>query len=179
MSIVSKMLWCAVCYRWMAHLALIVVYLEFAWNYVHFNSNDYYFMRFTHLRKSPNYANKSLNYFAVGDTWITVWTYFRYSTFWDSFGIFLVNLMELSLLKIGYPSGIFVPGTELLQSPFRTEFRMGSRSRWYRRSLRRHRWFLRSYRRSLRHCRDPWGYRRPPMRRRRSLCDSLNIIKYC
>ena len=73
MSIVSKMLWCAVCYAWMAHLALIVVYIEFAWNYVRFNSNDYYFMRFTHLRKSPNYANKSLNYFAVGDSWILVW----------------------------------------------------------------------------------------------------------
>ena len=72
MSIVSKMLWCAVCYRWMAHLVLIV-YIEFAWNYVHFNSNDYYFMRFTHLQKSPNYAN-SLNYLAVSDSWIPVWT---------------------------------------------------------------------------------------------------------
>ena len=27
------------------------------------------------------------------------------------------------------PSGIFLPGTELLQSPFRTEFSKGSRSR--------------------------------------------------
>ena len=58
------------------------------------------------------------------------------------------------------PSGIFLPGTELLQSPFRMEFSMGSRSRPYRRSLRRHRRFLRSYRRSLRRCRDPWGDRR-------------------
>ena len=57
----------------LAHLALIVVYIEFAWNYVRFNSNDYYFMRFTHLWKSPNYANKSVNYFAVGDSWIPVW----------------------------------------------------------------------------------------------------------
>ena len=46
----------------------------------------------------------------------------------------------------GGPSGIFLPGTELLQSPFRTEFSMGSRSRRYRRSLRHHRRFLRSYR---------------------------------
>ena len=61
------MLRCAVCYRWIAHLALIVVYIEFALNYVRFNSNDY-FRRFTHLRKSPNYANTSLNYFAVGDS---------------------------------------------------------------------------------------------------------------
>ena len=49
-----------------------------------------------------------------------------------------------------HPSGIFLPGTELLQSPFRMEFTMGSRLRRYRRSLRRHRWFQRSYRRSLR-----------------------------
>ena len=62
------------------------------------------------------------------------------------------------------PSGIFLPGTELLQSPFRTEFSMGSRSQRYRRSLQCHRWFLRSYRlflrsyrRSLWRCRDPWG----------------------
>ena len=80
MSIVSKMLRCTVCYRWMAHLALTVVYIEFTWNYVRFNSNDYYFMRFTHLQKSPNYANKSLNYFAVGDSWIPVWALNR-STF--------------------------------------------------------------------------------------------------
>ena len=67
------------------------------------------------------------------------------------FKIFIVN-----------PSGISLPGTELLQSPFRTEFSMGSRSRQYWRSLRRHRRFLssycqfmRSYRRSLLRCRDP------------------------
>ena len=55
------------------------------------------------------------------------------------------------------PSGICLPRTELLQSPFRTQFSKGSRSRQYRRSLRRHRqflrsycWILRSYRRSLR-----------------------------
>ena len=50
-------------------------------------------------------------------------------------------------------SGIFLPGTELLQSLFRTEFSMGSRSRRYRRSLRRHRRFLLSYCRFLRSCR--------------------------
>ena len=47
-------------------------------------------------------------------------------------------------------SGISLPGTELLQSSFRTEFSMWSLSRRYRRSLRRHRRFLRSYRRFLR-----------------------------
>ena len=36
-----------------------------------------------------------------------------------------------------------LPGTELLQPPFRTEFSIGSLSRWYRR-------FMRSYCRSLR-----------------------------
>ena len=76
-------------------------------------------------------------------------------------------------------SGIFLPGTELLQSPFRTKFSMGSRSRRYRRSLRLNRWFLRSYHhRSLRRCRDPWGDRRSPIRRRRSLRNSVNIIKH-
>ena len=30
MSIVSKMLHCAVCYCWMAHVALIAIYIEFA-----------------------------------------------------------------------------------------------------------------------------------------------------
>ena len=57
---------------------------------------------------------------------------------------------------------------------------MGSRSRRYRRSLRCHRRFLQSYRRFLlsyhrsrRHCGDPRGDRR-----RRSLRDSLNIIKH-
>ena len=80
MSIVSKILRCAVCYHWMAHLALIVVNIEFAWNYARFNSNDYYFMRFTHLQKSLNYANKSLNYFAVDDSWIPVWPPLLYIT---------------------------------------------------------------------------------------------------
>ena len=54
-----------------------------------------------------------------------------------------------AFLHFWTPSGIFLPGTELLQSPFRTEFSMGSCSRWYRRSLRRRRPFLRSYCRSL------------------------------
>ena len=67
-------------------------------------------------------------------------------------------------------SRICLPGTELLQSPFRTEFSMGSRSWRYRQSLRHHRRFLRSYRdpcgivaitasllRSLQSCRDPCG----------------------
>ena len=40
-------------------------------------------------------------------------------------------------------SGICLPGTELLQSPFRTEFSMGSRSWRYRRSLRHYRQSLR------------------------------------
>ena len=56
-----------------------------------------------------------------------------------------------------FPSGIFLPGTELLQSPFRTEFSMESRSRRYRRSLRRHRRFLWSYHRFLRVNADPCG----------------------
>ena len=46
--------------------------------------------------------------------------------------------------------GNCLPLTELLQSPFRMEFSMGSLSRQYRRSLQCHRLFLRSYRRSLR-----------------------------
>ena len=94
MSIVSKMLRCAVCYCWMAHLALIVVYIQFAWNYIRFNSNDYYLMRFTHLQKSPNYANKSLNYFAVSDSWIPVWSIGWYC----GAGVFrLVGCTSLSL----------------------------------------------------------------------------------
>ena len=56
-----------------SHLAIIVVYIEFAWNYVGFDSN-YYFMRLTQLWKSPNYANKSLNYSSVSDSWIPLWT---------------------------------------------------------------------------------------------------------
>ena len=58
------------------------------------------------------------------------------------------------------PFGICLPGTELLQYPFRTEFSMGSLS-W-------------QYCRSLRHCRD----RRPCSRRWRSFHDSLNIVKH-
>ena len=78
------------------------------------------------------------------------------------------------------PSGICLPGTDLLQSPFRTELSMGSRSRRYRRSLWRHRRFLRSYRRSLRRCRDPWGDRRSPIvawlaKHHKTL---LNILKH-
>ena len=105
---------------------------------------------------------------------------------------FLHTLWFFPRVKLVSPSGIFLPGTELLQSPFSTEFTMGSRSWWYRRSLRRHRRFLRSYRRflrsyrrSLRHCRDPWGYlwprgRRMPMvawlaKNHKTL---LNIVKH-
>ena len=80
------------------------------------------------------------------------------------------------------PLRICLPGIELLQSPFRPEFSMGSLSRRYRRFLRRHRRFLRSYRRSLLCRRAPWGDRRParsPMGRCRSFRDSLNIIKRC
>ena len=47
------------------------------------------------------------------------------------------------------PFGNCLPGTELLQSPFKTDFSMGSLSRRCRRSMRRHRRFLRSYRQSL------------------------------
>ena len=57
MLIVSKMLRCAMCYCWMAHVALIVVYIEFAWNYASFNSN-YYFMKTTQLSKLQSYARK-------------------------------------------------------------------------------------------------------------------------
>ena len=42
-----------------------------------------------------------------------------------------------------------LPGTELLKSPFRTEFSMGSLLWCYCRSLRRCYWSLRHYRRSL------------------------------
>ena len=41
------------------------------------------------------------------------------------------NSAEIGDDTIGISSGIFLPGTELLQSPFRTEFSMGSRSRRY------------------------------------------------
>ena len=77
------------------------------------------------------------------------------------------------------PLRICLPGTELLQSPFRSEFSMGSLLRRYRWSLRRHRWFLRRYRRSLLCCHAPWGDRRSPMGRCRSFRNSLNIIKRC
>ena len=62
MSIVSQMLWCAMCYHWMAHLALIVVYIEFAWNNAHFNTNDYYFMKTMHLLKQQSYTRKLQNH---------------------------------------------------------------------------------------------------------------------
>ena len=64
--------------------------------------------------------------------------------------------------NFSFPSGF--------QSPFMTEYSMGSLSQQYRRSLWPHRRFLRSYRRSLRsyrrtlrRCRDPWGDRQSPM----------------
>ena len=47
-----------VCYRWMAHVARIVVYIEYAWNYASFNSNYYYFMKTMHLLKPQSYARK-------------------------------------------------------------------------------------------------------------------------
>ena len=47
------------------------------------------------------------------------------------------------------PFGSFLPGTELLQSPFRMEFSMGSLSLRYCQSLWRYCQFLQSYRRSL------------------------------
>ena len=106
------------------------------------------------LWKPTNYANKFQNYFSAGASWT-----------------------PYSITPV--PSGICFPGTELLQSPFRTEFSMRSRSLQYRRSLRHHHRFLQSYRRSLWRCRDPWGDRRPPMLRRRLLSDSLNIVKHC
>ena len=40
--------WPAARPHWMSHLASIVVYIEFAWNYPSFNSN-YYFMKVTHV----------------------------------------------------------------------------------------------------------------------------------
>ena len=83
MSIVSKMLLCSVCYRWMAHLELIVVYIEFAWNYAHFNSNDYYFMKTTHLLKPQSYARKLQNHSSVRTMaipgWILCWWHYNRS----------------------------------------------------------------------------------------------------
>ena len=70
----------------------------------------------------------------------------------------MIRVCECRQLKVA-PSGIFLPGTELLQSPFGTEFSMGSRSRPYRWSLRCHRRFLQSYSRFLQSYRDPWGGR--------------------
>ena len=72
-----------------------------------------------------------------------------------------------------FPCQICLPGTELLQSPFRTELGLVSRSRWYRR-------FLRSYRRFLRRCRDPWGDRRSPIIARLAEHHKtlLNIVKH-
>ena len=95
--------------------------------------------------------------------------------------------------------GSCLPGTELLQSPFRTEFNMGSLSWLYRRSLLHYRRFLRSYRwslrrycqsvrcyrqslqgyrRSLRRCHNPWCNWQPRGRRWRSLCNLMNIVKH-
>ena len=39
-------------------LALMGVYIEFAWNYASLNSNYYYFMKTTHLLKPQSYACK-------------------------------------------------------------------------------------------------------------------------
>ena len=90
---------------------------------------------------------------------LLVWK--KYPYLHDSPLEFFFQEQSYSSLRSG-PSGIILPGTELLQSPFRTECSMGSRSRRYRRSLRRHRRFLRSYcrflrsyRRSLQRCPDP------------------------
>ena len=57
MSIVLKVIQCAGQCSWMSHLASIVVYIEFVWNYAHFNSNDY-FMKTTHILKPQSYARK-------------------------------------------------------------------------------------------------------------------------
>ena len=65
------------------------------------------------------------------------------------------------------PVGISLPGTELLLTPVRTELSIFSLSRSYRRFLRSYRWSLRRLVAS-----------RSPMRRCRSLRDSLNIIKH-
>ena len=79
-------------------------------------------------------------------------------------------------------TGICLPGTELLQSPFRTEFSMGSRLLRYWRSLRCHCRFLQSYRQSLRRCRNPWCDRRSAMpivaRLTKHHKTLLNIVKH-
>ena len=147
MSIVSKMLRCAVCYRWMAHLALIVVYIEFAWNYVRFNSNDYYFMRFTHLWKSQNYANKSLNYFAVGDSWFLVCPGVPHPhppVMYNCCVSVFSKHMRGSTQQLNNWLARSAHADTLAPRP------RGSLSRQYR-------WSLRLYHRSLRCYRDPWG----------------------
>ena len=48
------------------------------------------------------------------------------------------HAMNFIIGLLWYPFGNCLPGTELLQSPFRTELSMGSLSRWYWRSLRHH-----------------------------------------
>ena len=68
---VTHVMSCAAGRAMVSHRTIIVVYIEFAWNYAGFDSN-YYFMRLTQLWKSPNYANKSLNYSSIGDSWIPV-----------------------------------------------------------------------------------------------------------
>ena len=97
------------------------------------------------------------------------------------------NNVNCQSIQATIPSGIFLPGTELLQSPFRMEFSTGSRSRQYRWSLRCHcrflrnyRQFLRSYRRSLRRCCDPWGDRWAPIVARLAKHQKtlLNIVKH-
>ena len=99
--------------------------------------------------------------------------------------------LGMSIYRLPSPFGNCLLGIELLQSPFRMEFSMGSLLRRYQRSLRRHPLFRRhhprflwSYSWSLRHCHDPWGDRQPRShshsnQRCRLLCDSLNIIKHC
>ena len=67
------------------------------------------------------------------------------------------------------PFGNCLPGTELLQSPLRAEFSVGSLSWQYR-------WFLQSYRQSLRSYHR--SLRRSVAVRCRSLHDSLNIVKH-
>ena len=74
------------------------------------------------------------------------------------------------------PSGICLPGTELLQSPFRMEFSLGSLSRRYRRSLLHHRRFLRCYRRTLQRCHYPWDDRWQPVWKKNA---HLANISYC
>ena len=161
MSIVLRVLWCALCRAVQLNeppsQPSIVVYIEFAWNYAHFNLNDY-FMKTMHLLKPQSYVLSSKSHSSIGPMSIPVWTK-------AGIGDNAAN-----------PSRICLPRTELLQSPFRMEFGLGSRSWRYRQSLQRHRRFLQSYCRSLLRS---LGNRRPLMRWRRSLRDSLNIIGHC